>query len=91
MKRLLALLALAMLPALLSVAAASEPFTVAAKGAVLIDADSGRVLFGQNPNERFPMASTTKVMTALLALEHASLDEPAFAYETLTSVIVELS
>ena len=58
---------------------ASEAFSVAAKGAVLIDADSGRVLFGQNENVQLPMASTTKVMTALLALEHARLDEPVTA------------
>ena len=47
---------------------------MAAKGAVLIDAKSGRVLFGQNENERFPMASTTKIMTALLALESRCTD-----------------
>ena len=76
MKRLLALLVLVALPGLVLNAAASEPFAVAAKGAVLIDADSGRVLFGQNQDALYPMASTTKVMTALLALEHASLDEP---------------
>ncbi len=60
-------------------ASASEPFRVAAKGAVLIDADSGRVLFAQNADQRLPMASTTKVMTTLLALENASLDEPVTA------------
>ena len=60
-------------------ARASEPFTVAAKGAVLIDGASGRVLFGQNENAMFPMASTTKVMTTLLALENSDLDEPVTA------------
>ena len=64
---------------LLGVARASEPFTVAAKGAVLIDGASGRVLFGQNENAQYPMASTTKVMTTLLALENASLDEQVTA------------
>ena len=64
---------------LLPVARASEAMTVAAKGAVLIDAASGRVLFAQNESERFPMASTTKVMTTLLALENAELDEPVTA------------
>lgn len=58
-----------------SSASASEPFTVDAKGAVLIDADSGRILFGQNENQMLPMASTTKIMTALLALENASLTD----------------
>ena len=60
-------------------AGASEPFTVEAKAAVLIDAASGRVLFGQNENEQLPMASTTKIMTALLALENCSTDEKVTA------------
>ena len=65
---------------------ASEELSVAAKGAVLIDAKSGRVLFGQNENERFPMASTTKIMTALLALENCSLDEEVTASENASGV-----
>ncbi len=65
---------------------ASEPFTVAAKAAVLIDADSGRVLFGQNENEVLPMASTTKVMTTLLALENAALDEKVTASRNAAGV-----
>lgn len=40
-----------------------------AKAAVLIDGASGRVLFAQNANEPLPMASTTKIMTAIIALE----------------------
>lgn len=58
---------------------ASEPFTVPAKGAVLIDGDSGRILFGQNENEMLPMASTTKIMTALIALENSEMDETVTA------------
>ena len=54
-------------------AQSSEALTVAAKGAVLIDGASGRVLFGQNENQRLPEASCTKIMTALLALENADL------------------
>ena len=46
-----------------------------AKGAVLIDAQTGRVLFAQNANARLPMASTTKIMSALLTLEQDGLDE----------------
>ena len=67
-------------------ARASEPFAVAAKGAALIDGDTGRVLFGQNENRRLPMASTTKVMTALLALENAGLDEPVTASKNASGV-----
>lgn len=67
-------------------ARASEALTVAAKGAVLIDAASGRVLFGQNENAQYPMASTTKVMTTLLALEHAALDDRVTAGKNAAGV-----
>ena len=41
-----------------------------AKYAVLIDADSGRILFGNNENTAVSMASTTKIMTLIIALEN---------------------
>lgn len=41
-----------------------------AKAAVLVDS-RGRCLYAQNAEEKLPMASTTKIMTALLALENA--------------------
>ncbi|UNC93874.1 D-alanyl-D-alanine carboxypeptidase [Candidatus Contubernalis alkalaceticus] len=47
---------------------------VTAQSAVLLDQSSGRVLFAKNEGERLPMASTTKVMTALLALEKGDLN-----------------
>ena len=47
---------------------------VSAKAAVLLEAESGAVVFGQNPNARLPMASTTKIMTALVALEEMPLE-----------------
>lgn len=40
-----------------------------ARSAVLMDADSGRVLFGKEENTIRPMASTTKIMTCILVLE----------------------
>ena len=46
-----------------------------AKGAVLLDGDSGRVLYSKNGQEQLPMASTTKIMTCILLLEHADLGE----------------
>ena len=67
-------------------ARASEALTVAARGAVLIDAASGRVLFAQNADEMFPMASTTKIMTTLLALENASLDDQVTAGKNAAGV-----
>ncbi len=49
---------------------------VSARGAVLLEAESGNVVFGQNENARLPMASTTKIMTALVALESLPVDTP---------------
>ena len=46
-----------------------------AKGAVLIDGKNGRVFFELNKDEKLPMASTTKIMTALLTLEEENPDE----------------
>ncbi len=45
-----------------------------ARAACLIDADSGAILYSLNENERLPMASTTKIMSAIVALEHGDLN-----------------
>ena len=47
-----------------------------ATACVIIDQDSGRVLLSHNAEAALPMASTTKVMTALLALEKGRLTDP---------------
>ena len=46
-----------------------------AKSAVLMDAESGRVLYGKNEAEQMAMASTTKIMTLLIALEQGDLEQ----------------
>lgn len=46
-----------------------------AQAAVLLDADSGRVLYGKNEETPMAMASTTKIMTCILVLENAKVDE----------------
>ncbi len=46
-----------------------------AKAAVLMDAASGRVLYEKNGQEILPMASTTKIMTCIVTLENADLEE----------------
>lgn len=43
---------------------------IGASGAILIDAATGQVLYAHNPDTPHPMASTTKIMTALLFCEH---------------------
>lgn len=54
---------------------AQEAPEVAARGAVLVDRASGRILYNHDMNEMLPMASTTKIMTALLAFENGNLDQ----------------
>lgn len=46
-----------------------------ARSAVLMDADSGRVLFGKNETQKMPMASTTKIMTCIIALEYGNMED----------------
>lgn len=53
---------------------APDPQELHAKAAVLMDADSGRILYGKNEREVLPMASTTKIMTCILALENGDFD-----------------
>ena len=48
---------------------------VAARAAIVIDGLSGQVLYGKNIHERLPQASTTKMMAALVALEHGNLSD----------------
>lgn len=48
---------------------------VPASAAVLMDADSGRVLFAKNDKKRLPMASTTKIMTCLIVSECLGPDD----------------
>lgn len=51
---------------------ALKQLSVSAHSAVLYCVNNNRVLFGKNENEKMKMASTTKVMTTLLALEQAN-------------------
>ncbi len=46
-----------------------------AQSAVLMDAGSGRILYAKNADEKRPMASTTKIMTCILALEYGNLGD----------------
>ncbi len=46
-----------------------------AKAAIVISADGGEVLYAHNEDEALPMASTTKLMTALVVLQRCRLDE----------------
>lgn len=60
---------------------------VHAGSAILIDADTGTVLYEKNSHAKAYPASTTKLMTSLLALENCSLSETVtFSYEAVHSI-----
>ncbi len=69
---MLAIVGLALWPGQ-SLAAAQPDLDV--RAAALIDADTGQQLYGLRSQAQLPIASTTKLMTALVTLEHARLSE----------------
>ncbi len=53
-----------------------DDFTeVSARSAILLCRNNGRVIFEKNPDEKLGMASTTKIMTTLIALEQAKAED----------------
>ncbi|HWR19998.1 MAG TPA: D-alanyl-D-alanine carboxypeptidase family protein, partial [Clostridia bacterium] len=73
-KILCAICALMLLPWFPASAFADEPKT-GAVSAILLEAGTGKVLYEKNAYIKLPMASTTKVMTAILALECCALSD----------------
>lgn len=76
LKRLLFPLLTLLLVLLLLPRAQAEEVATSAKACIIIDEASGRVLLSHNAETPLPMASTTKVMTALLAIERGNLGDP---------------
>lgn len=52
----------------------TEP-TINSRAAIVYDRNSGQILFGKNENEKRKMASTTKIMTAIIVIENSHLDD----------------
>lgn len=53
----------------------SDQLDVTARAAIVVDSETGRILYAKNDRQRLPEASTTKVMTALLTLERSRLSD----------------
>ncbi|MBQ3816891.1 MAG: D-alanyl-D-alanine carboxypeptidase [Clostridia bacterium] len=64
----------------------AQAVSTSARSAVLITGDSGEVIYSQNENERLPMASTTKIMTALLLCEYGHFDEEITVTKEMVAV-----
>ena len=93
MKRILILLlSLTLILGLCPTAAYAAPdwpsnIAIEAEGGIVIDADSGAVLFGKNLHQTFYPASITKVLTALITLENCDLDEQVtFSHDAVYNV-----
>ena len=65
---------------------AEDTPTVSAQSAVLYDPLSGQVLYARNAQEPMGMASTTKIMTALVALEQYDLDQIVVIEKAWTNI-----
>lgn len=72
MKKIICLLCVVLL---LPISVTGEELQLNSRGAVLIDAETNRVLYGKNECDEMAMASTTKIMTCIIALEYGDLDE----------------
>lgn len=64
----------------------TKPLKVDARNAIAIDRESKTVLFEQNGYELVPMASTTKILTALITIERGNLDEKFTVSKNAASV-----
>ena len=53
----------------------SENININSRAAIVYDRNSGSIIYGKNENEKRKMASTTKIMTAIVVLENSNLDE----------------
>lgn len=60
---------------------ALETPTIDSEAGLLIDSNSGKILFEKNADKKMYPASTTKLLTAILVVENCSLDESATASE----------
>ena len=56
-------------------AAKTEEVDISSRIALIYDRASGRILYEKNGNKQTPMASTTKIMTAIVVLENANLKD----------------
>lgn len=74
-KRFVAVSLLLLYPVVSAQAYQSFPFHLSAQSAVLMDAETSKVIMARSPHVKRPPASTTKLLTALVVLDHLSLDK----------------
>lgn len=60
-------------------AASDQSLNINSKACILIDGQTGQVIYSENPDLRLYPASTTKIITAVLAIENGKMDQPITA------------
>jgi D-alanyl-D-alanine carboxypeptidase (penicillin-binding protein 5/6) len=85
MKKLTALL-IAALILLSNYIVYAEPPQISAPAAILIDAESGRILYTKHADTKMYPASTTKIMTGLLASEYENLEDKVTASNNVLTI-----
>ena len=75
MKRRIAIVISVIIIAVSVFSAVSATQNTSARAAVIMDVNSGRILYSKNMDEKLAMASTTKIMTTLVAAESGRLEE----------------
>ncbi|HXX57227.1 MAG TPA: D-alanyl-D-alanine carboxypeptidase family protein [Thermodesulfovibrionales bacterium] len=70
----------------LLLASAAHADDIHSRAAIVIEASTGRVLYGKNPNLRLPPASTTKLMTAMVALDRLDVNDVVTISERAANV-----
>lgn len=58
-------------------------FSISASSAIVMDTDNKRILSGYNYNDKRLIASITKIMTAIVAIEHGDLDEEVLVTDVI--------
>ena len=64
----------------------NSPLKVSARNAIAIDAETNEVLWNQNGYEIVPMASTTKILTALIAINYGNLERKVTISKNASSI-----
>ncbi len=75
------------LPYGISKATNENELNISSEAAILIDSNTGAVLYGKNEDKKMYPASTTKILTAIITLEKCNLDEMVTAHKTAISAI----
>lgn len=70
----------------LAVSAPARALDIAAETAVVMEAETGAILYEKNPDQKMLLASTTKILTALVVLEKCALDEEVEIRREYTAV-----